>query len=90
MYQGYLTRDSICHAHVLSDGCLRPARRRSMTSYDPYCIVNRHAHPLTLRIHRGLLREYESSVELVHSLFDQPLAHGDPEDDHLRAERLTE
>jgi len=42
---------------------------------------------MTLRMHRSLLREYESGVELVHSLFDQSMAHGDPEDDHLRGER---
>ena len=38
----------------------------------------------------GLFREYESRVEIVHSLFEQSLAHGNAEDNHLWRERLAE
>jgi hypothetical protein len=61
-----------------------------MATYGGLCIGNRHAHRLTLLMHRRLFCDYESSGEFVYSLLDQPLAHGDPEDNHLRREGLTE
>jgi hypothetical protein len=39
---------------------------------------------------RGRFREYEVSVDLVHSLFEKPTAHSNPKDDHLRGECLVE
>jgi hypothetical protein len=42
-----------------------------------------------LLVGRGLFREYESGVEIVHGLFEKPMTHGYPKDDHLRRERLN-
>lgn len=37
----------------------------------------------------GGFREYERCIDLVRSLLEPPTAHGNPEDDYLRRERLT-
>ena len=87
---GMSNRDVTCYARMLSGGLFRRARRRPRTTYGTLCIGNRHAHCLTMFVDRGLFRECESGAELVYSLLYQSTAHGNPEDDQLRRERLTE
>jgi hypothetical protein len=36
----------------------------------------------------GPFCKYETRVDLLHGLFEPSMAHGDPEDDHLRGESL--
>ena len=36
----------------------------------------------------GSFRKYEPRVDILHGLFEPSMAHGDPEDDHLRGESL--
>jgi len=54
------------------------------------CIADRHSPHPTLLVDSDGLREFESRVEFVRCLSEPPTAHGNPEDDHLRGERLTE
>jgi hypothetical protein len=89
-YQGCLTRNNTCYAHVLSNRRFWRVCRSSRTRYSAFCIGNRHTYCLTLLLDRGLSHEYESGGDLVHGLFHQPTTHGNPEYDQLLGERLTE
>src|SRR5216683_5827466 len=45
---------------------------------------------MTSRLALGGFREYDCRIDLLHGLLEPPVAHGHPEGDHLRGERLTE
>jgi hypothetical protein len=64
--------------------------RRHRTRYWVLCIINCHAYTQTLFVGPDGRCEHGRCVDLLHGLLEPPTAHGNPEDDHLWGERLSE
>jgi len=74
---------------VSIDRCIRLGRRTT-GRYAALRIVGRRPCPLAFFMGRRRFREYERCADVVQSLIAPPTTHGNPKDDHLWGERLTE